>query len=274
MNRRISDLHTEMLDLKKCQIDLMKIAITVFAAISSAIVALYEYLSPINAVKDKVVDYITTGAMLGLCTIIPLIFPYIAWIIIHKCRSLFRIASYIMFLEDNRLIPETPLNVDFSLYGYERLYHELGNDKWLTARFKDKAILNFVRNFRTYSYWKKKYLKIRNVKIGRSYIGGYYSRILRFIVYMAAPYWFLSLGLAGYYIHVVMTTLNISFISIQVLPYTVYIILMVLYGINNTILLQRYNQELREIPFSKCAHYVMWVSAYKRLTKSTSKTNQ
>jgi len=270
MKDRISDLHREMLDLKKCQIDLMKIAMTLFAAISSVIVALYEHLNPIDVVKGDDMDYVTTGAMLGLFTIVPLLFPYIAWIIIHKSRSLFRLSSYIMFLEKKGIIPEAPPNIDISLYSYERLYNELCKDKWLTARFKEGGFVNFLRSFRGYSYWKRKYEKAEDTKIERSYKGGYYSRILRFIVYMAAPYWALGVGFALYYIYLSVVNLNLSLISTGVLAYTLYIIFMGLYLLNNSILLYRYNQELRDIPFSKNAQHEMWQRALDRLKRQAS----
>lgn len=265
MNQRVSDLHNEMLDLKKCQVDLMKIAIALFAVISSIIVALYGHFGPIEFVNKSGVAYEFTLPALALLSIIPLIYPYIAWIIIHKCRSLFRISSYIRFLEEQGIIPNTPSNVDLKAYGYERLYAEMGKDAWLNTRFTESVVKNFFANLKPYSMWGKKYKEACDINITPSYIGGYYSRILRFIIYMSVPYWATGIIFSIICIVTAINTFGFDLIFLQTLPFIAYIFLMVFFATYNTILLDRYNKELKGIPFSKCAQYEILINAFNRI---------
>lgn len=266
MKIKLSGLSQEMMDLKKCQIDLLKIAIALFTAISSILIAFYNACNPIIILsEDGSVNYRIIAAFLGLSSIIPLLFPYLSWIIIYKSRSLFRISSYLRLLEHYKVIPEPDNGVDIYDFNYEKLYREMRKDEWLLARFTNNPFINYFYRWLPYSFWEKKYCKKESCEMEVPYKGGFYSRLIRFITYMSTIYFILSLFFASVFINAVIKSPRYSWDSSEVWPFYGFITIAVTYYVYNIVLTFRHNKELLYIPFSQDAQYRMWNRAYIRI---------
>lgn len=262
MHRKLSDLAEEMLDLKKCQIDMLKIAITIFAIISSVLLGFLRYCTPSSIVDDLSINYRMTLSYLGLFAIIPILFPYMIWIIIHKCRSLFRISSYIRLLEDKNISDHSTSNtIPISIIGYETLYRKMRDDPWFLVRFEDSWWKNYINRYMPYSYWYNKYQKAYPSKLKESYKGGFYSRVVRMIAYMAIPFFILFISTSFWYIHHFHVGLKMSYFDFRLTPFWLFPFLIIFYALYNIILLNRYNKEIMGIPFSHDAQYEMWKRA-------------
>ncbi len=272
MKARASDLSTEMMDLKKCQIDLLKIAIALFTAMSSILIAFYNASSPFTAIyEDGSVNYKMIAVFVGLSSIIPILFPYLSWIIIYKSRSLFRISSYLRLLEHYKVVPDPSPDIEVYDFNYEKLYREMRKDKWLLDRFTESSFRNYLNRWRPYSYWQRIYCEHEQCDLESPYKGGFYSRILRFITYMTTIYFVLALLFTISFIADIISSPKYSWHAVEVLPFYAFIIIAIAYYTYNIILTFRHNKELLNIPFSQDAQYRMWNRAYERIKAKKSK---
>lgn len=218
-------------------------------------------------------------------SIIPLIFPYFAWIIIYKSRALFRLSSFIRFAEEITACGENftlMTNSSNANLFFESLYREVRNDHWLTTRFTNNKFKNFCLRWRTYGYWHKKYKKVNKNYyhkylisrcLSNPYLGAFYHRLIRFIFYMTIP--FLLIG----FLFSIKCLIKFASDSASVYslitnyytyPFIIYIVSFGLFYIYNLILIKRYLSELFYIPFSHDAQYIMWREAYYRLNSGNS----
>lgn len=172
-------LRDEINELKRCQIDFIKLGTIVFGLVVSVISALTPHLQIFNE-NLKPVNLILYLCMLS---IIVIVHPYIMWIIIHKCRSIFRIIAYIRILEE--------LSIKGGYYyGYETLYRKLKQHPWLSVRVSDRLFIRVLRDARSYKHWinmvgenysDDTLISMNGIKEKRLYIGDYYGKILFFI---------------------------------------------------------------------------------------------
>ncbi|MDY6990632.1 MAG: PilZ domain-containing protein [Thermodesulfobacteriota bacterium] len=266
MQQKVTDLSGEMMDLKKCQIDILKIAIAVFTAVSSIVLAFYKHCSPLDVFdNDGSICHHEIWTLLGLVTIIPVLFPYLSWIIIYKSRSLFRISSYIRLLEHFEVVPSPARGVNVQDLNYEKLYREMRNDAWLQKRFTRSAVLNYLSRWVPYFVWKRRYIGVYQYDVDNTYKGGFYSRVLRFIWYITTAYSIGGLVISSWFIDHVTDSSKYSLYSSEVRWFGVYIVWISGYWLYNMILLVRYNSELLDMPFSQDAQYQMWIRAYERI---------
>ena len=275
MKSKVSDLSNEMLDLKKCQVDFLKIAIALFTAISSILIAFYNTCSPVTAVlADGSINYQMIAVFIGLSSIIPLLFPYISWIIIYKSRSLFRISSYLRLLEHYKVVPEPASGIDVYDFNYEKLYREFRKDPWLLSRFTSKPFVNFLARWLPYGYWKRKYQKQQTWNLEVPYKGGFYSRVIRFITYMSTIYFIIALLFTASFVMDIIASPKYTWESGELIPFYAFFLIGPAYYLYNIILTFRHNKELLNIPFSQDAQYRIWDRAYNRIKAGKTKAVQ
>lgn len=267
MKNRLNNLSIEMLDLKKCQVDLLKLSVSIFVGIP----ALLGFFC-VNGRNIFLIDetniywWHSSIVLLLLLSAIPLMFPYIAWIIIHKSRSLFRITSYFIFIESIGNIEDESLQ-------YETIYREVLNDSWLNCRFTNSRRKNYFNRWRSYSYWKNIYIshcclpdnffELWEKDHSSSYTGGFYERIIRMLGHMISIYILIIFIYSYVIITIILNSSSIS--NFLIIPYALFLLSISAYSIYNARLNDRYIKELSVIPFSKDAQYELWCRAYERV---------
>ena len=266
---KISGMYTEMKDLKQCQIDFLKISVGLFAIISSTILGYLKINSPIHFFEGGSVDLWSSWAIILLLSIIPFIFPYIAWIIIHKCRSLFRISAYIRIIEDYCCKDNCDESQRKIIYGYESLYRIYKEDPLLLARIRGSFWKNYLSRFGSYKWWlriydhsnKKGKLDISN---DTGYKGGFYSRVVRLIIYMQLPYLSFCIFLPCFIVYTSIAKYDNDIFNWHFLFFFMYLMFILIYSAYNHILLMRYQKELMGIPFSQDSQYQIWKRAIEK----------
>ena len=258
----LDKLRDEIYELKKCQIDFIKLSTIIFGLVASAIAALTPHL-PIFDQHLKPVN-----AILYLCilSIIGFAHPYIMWVIIHKCRSIFRIVAYIRILEE---LATKGGEKSFHFYhGYETLHRILKKHPWLSIRVFsfDRLFIRVLRDIRSYKHWidmidekfpQQTLVSIDGIKEKGIYIGDYYGKLLFFTKLL----WFMGcIGLVVLSFYGVYRSQGLwswFFGGVG--------IFFILWAAYHLLLTKRYLLELRYRPFSIDAHYDMWKWALDQL---------
>jgi hypothetical protein len=278
----VPKLKDEIDSLKKCQVDLLRLAIIIFGAILSVDAALIKSLQ----LSSGFYNWVNLLFYILITSIIPISLPYLAWIIIHKCRSIFRIVAYIRLVEG---MQSGRINVEIYT-GYETIYRQLREHPWLRSRIIPFNTLNIFKRFfenlfKGYKYWTGKAIDnatnagiIDKEQISRNglkakrkednkeeirhevYMGDYYGKQLFFIELLEilgflATMIFIFIGIYNGYV-------NNDFIELCL--FGIIGIIMILWMIYHFLLLKRYLKELRYRPFSHDAYFDMWVWAMKK----------
>ena len=260
----LSKLRDEIIFLKKCQLDFIKYATIMFGFIITVIVSIVQFfkINDIYTISDS-----NVLTIILIISILVITFPYFLWIIIHKCRSVFRIVAYIRFVEENYVDKS-----ETRFFGYENLQSQLKKHPWLLSRISTfslsfNKLVNDMRNYlrQTYksiiSYRKSEQLQptrskiispIGNKKKHRvSYLGDYYGRLLFFmkLLFFISIVTIIILLAYGIFVNA-----NSSYDKIY---YAVFILLVIwsLYFYN---LSRKQLKEIRYRPFSIDAYYDMW----------------
>ena len=260
----LSKLRDEILFLKICQLDFIKYATIMFGTIITVVVSIMQFfkIDNIYAISDSNVIKIILIVSIPVITL-----PYFLWIIIHKCRSVFRIVAYIRFVEENYLVRS-----EVCIFGYENLQSQMKKHPWLLSRistfsFSFKKLFNDMR-FYLFQTSKaiKKYRKSEQIQPTRSkiispignkkkhrvsYLGDYYGRLLFFmkLLFFISIVTIIILLAYGIFVNA-----NSSYDKIY---YAVFILLVIwsLYFYN---LSRKQLKEIRYRPFSIDAYYDMW----------------
>jgi len=268
----LKTLREEIYELKKCQVDFVRLATIIFGLVASVVAALIRYFPKLDGSMHTMIYYFS---LIFIIATIPLVFPYISWIIVHKCRSIFRIVAYIRIIEE--LILNQQSQFTNSYFGYETLHRKLKSHPWLTIRIVPfqrhlKMIINDFRNYKTRtksanSNFKKwcvdneiDYdsfdIKSKDGLIEEEstpYIGNYYGKILFFVKLLAGIGSLVIIGISLYATIIFFKT-NL-WISVLFVIITISVMFWSLY---HHLLTKRYLMELRFKPFSIDAYYDMW----------------
>lgn len=265
----IQKLKDEIDSLKKCQIDFLRYTILLFGSIASIVGWLSNYIR-FDSIRDEPFHLLL---YLIIIAVIPIINPYMAWIIIHKCRSIFRIIAYMRLVEEI-LMGKLALR-KYGYIGYETAYRRMREHPWLEARIFPWGTA-IIKNFHRYKWWTRRALENARGKIAEGnlisvagidqkdtakalYLGDYYGKQVFLII---------LLSLIG-----LMVAESFIFIGIRhhgglwQLVFQVLAILLGAWFIYHYILLKRYLNELRYRPFSHDAWYDMWLWAYNQLAE-------
>ena len=231
---QIQQLYSEMSELKKCQLELIKIAVAMFAAISTVLAA-FIGKGIFASINDD--HFGSCCAFLIFLSIIPLTFPYFAWIIIYKSRALFRLSSYLRLLEEDELdnirLNKTSNPQSVRYIGYETLYREMRNDHWLKQRFTTSKLVNFIYLWLPYYFWKQRYKAVDNtyhykdlIETIRTnpYLGAYYHRLVKFLFYMVIPFLIIGFIFSGNCL-LEFYTGELSIKNYRIVPFVIYICL-------------------------------------------------
>jgi len=268
----LSKLRDEILFLKICQLDFIKYATIMFGTIITVVVSIMQFfkIDNIYAISDS--NVIKIILIVSIPVIITL--PYFLWIIIHKCRSVFRIVAYIRFVEENYLVRS-----EVCIFGYENLQSQMKKHPWLLSRistfsFSFKKLFNDMR-FYLFQTSKaiKNYRKSEQIQPTRSkiistignnkrhkvsYLGDYYGRLLFFmkLLFLISIVVILFLIAYGIFINV-----NSSYGYI----YYAIITVLLLWSIYFYNLSRKQLKEIRYRPFSIDAYYDMWNWAFIKM---------
>ena len=261
----LEKLRDEIYELKRCQIDFIRLATIIFGLAASVIAALTPYLS----IYNEYLKPVNVLLYIAILSVIGLVYPYIIWIIIHKCRSIFRIVAYIRLIEE--LVCFKKEDICATWPGYERLHRKLKEHKWLAVRiFSFENVFERARrDIRSYKHWIKlaekesekkgageqkppspPFLSVNGLGGKGPYIGDYYGKLLFFIKLLWAIASVALLSLSVY------ATFNADGLWIYLFGgIGVLFLLWIIYHLH---LSRRYLLELRYRPFSIDAYYDMW----------------
>ncbi len=245
-----------------------------FGAIITVIVSLIQLfkIDSIYTVSDLNVLAVISIVSIQLITI-----PYFLWIIIHKCRSIFRIVAYIRFVEENYLV-----NSETIFFGYENLQSQMKKHPWLLSRistfsFTFHKLVNDMRCYLPQTYKSiKQYRKSELIQPTRSkitstignnkkhrvaYLGDYYGRLLFFMKLL-------------FFISIIAIIILIAF-GIFVNDYSIYdniyyviFIVLIMWSLYFYNISRKQLKEIRYRPFSIDAYYDMWNWAFIKMKQN------
>jgi len=265
----LSKLRDEIYDLKNCQIDFIRLATILVGIVTGVVAALIPFL---KVVDEKIFNSVHLLSYISVIALIPIIYPYIGWVIIHKCRSIFRIVSYIRIIEELSLKDKKTFLESY--FGYETLHRKLREHPWVEIRISSfsNLIKKFFNDSKPYGKQVKEanqrydeYLKLRNnnpeipklisisgldKKEKGVYIGDYYGRLLFFVR---------LIGFIGTSVIVVL-----AFIGMNNSAGTFHFVFLgiavgfSLWFFFHLYLSRKFLRELRYRPFSMDGYYDMW----------------
>jgi len=261
-------LRDEIFFLKKCQLDFIRYAILMFGTAVTIIVSILQFFKIDNIYTISDENILT---IILIISILVITFPYFLWIIIHKCRSIFRIVAYIRFVEDKYLVQS-----EETFFGYENLQSQMKKHPWLLSRIStfSFSFTKLINDMRCYLLQTSK--SIRSYRLSEqiqptrskiispignkkkykvSYLGDYYGRLLFFIK---------LLFLISIITIMILLTYGIfgnSNSNYDIIYYVILIILIMwsLYFYNIS---RKQLKEIRYRPFSIDAYYDMWNWAF------------
>lgn len=269
----LAKLRDEVFFLKKCQLDFIQYATIMFGSVITVIVSILQFFKIDNIYNISDPNILVLVLILSILVIS---FPYFLWIIIHKCRSIFRIVAYIKFIEEN--YSEYSNN---HFWGYENLHSQMKKHPWLLSRISSFtfSLSKIVSDMRCYNLQTSKSVKnYRNSELKNptrskiisqrghsknksvSYLGDYYGRLLFFVklLFLISVIAVVALLLYGIFLNTC-TILDSIFYVILTL-----IILWFLYFDNIS---RKQLKEIRYRPFSIDSYYDMWNWAFIKMNR-------
>lgn len=263
----ITTLRNEVESLKKCQVDFIRLSTILFGLTITGLATITPHIDKIKDLENTIIPFESFHLLIYILILsfISLCYPYIMWIIIHKCRSIFRIVGYIRLVE-NGLSAHDEDN-QFHYQGYERLHRKLKENRWLTHRIKDfnKYFPRIKREIMTYRQAQcradnssfPRGFDFRSCdgldKTNEPYIGNYYGKLLFYLKLT----WFINsflLILIAVYGGLILDITPIFEKTIYI-GFAVFFLLWTFYHLRVT---RRQLNEIRYRPFSIDAHYDMW----------------
>lgn len=259
--RTVGDLVKEVMDLKLCQIDIVKISIGLFTFVTSVVGVIIGITIKTNIINqfdniNPMILYIFIMMILTLLMIAPISLPIFMRIIIHKCRSIFRLIGYIRLSEEIDYSSNNSNIIPFE-FGYSKLrYHPLFLKRIQID--ETKTILNRWFNDIKSKLWKeilgKNWEEIKGLELGelKVYTGRYYCNIWFFLKLLSAIHLLIYM--------VIVIIINFMFSSSNlfcVLINSLSIILLV-WCVYNMSLIRRYFKEIHYYPFSIGSWYCLF----------------
>lgn len=266
----LNALRSEIESLKKCQVDFIRLATILFGLTVTGLATITANLDKINQITESnheiksigILVYILILSFTSLC------YPYLMWVIIHKCRSIFRIIAYIRFIEDDVSTQDDAFVKNYQ--GYERLHRKLKENSWLKGRKIDfnKYIPRILHEFQTYkrrqekadnsSYEKYNDFEFQSCdglnKEKEPYIGDYYGKLLFYLqlIWSINSAILVMISLYGFY----------DSHEVERFIYLGSALFFSLWCIYHIVVTKRQLNEVRYRPFSIDAHYDMWKWAF------------
>jgi len=275
--RTLDQLNDELIDLKSCQIDILKMSIAIFTFVSIFLGGLAgAILKPdLNfADIDQYILLLFVLFVLVILGIAPITFPLFMRIILHKCRSIFRLMGYIRFCEESTVKDEK------NVIPYELGYSVIRGHPILRGRLpKHHGLINFyfekpwsvILEIFTNKNWKTIDKKKHKIKLRYLYTGRYFSNIWFFMRILAAIHIILALSISVifilYGIQSESTTIakDINLVMTS-WPYNIvffYDLILLAWCLYNHRLINRYFKEIHYYPFSIKSWYLLFKIANK-----------
>ena len=262
--RNIDHLNNELLDLKSCQIDIINLSIKLFSYVSIFIVAVfgfafdlfYKNKEPLHEFPAQFneLHFIFFMGLIFILSITPIAYPLFMRIILHKCRSIFRILGYIRVVEEFSLNkkPILPYEIAYAKLRClnifsERIIQDEGTLYYLHYKPLDiiKEIVFSIKKVPLYN--KIDYKKLANI-----YTGRYYKNKWFFLKILACLHLILITLLVSWLVNI--KTLNSTYIFLFIL----YFLILLIWCIYNERLIHRYFFEIHYYPFSIHSWYCMF----------------
>ena len=262
--RSLDHLNSELLDLKSCQIDLINLSVRLFSYISIFIVAIFgfafdlfyknkEQISEFPAQFNEL-HFIFFVGLIFILSITPISYSLFMRIILHKCRSIFRILGYIRVVEEFSIDEKTilPYEIAYAKLRCLNIFSErIIQDEGISYCFLYKP-LDIIKEISLSHKRVPLYKKIDNKKLANIYTGRYYKNK-----------WFFLKILAG--LHLILITLLVSWlVSVQTLNsvyhclFMLFFLFLLVWCVYNERLIHRYFFEIHYYPFSIHSWYCMF----------------
>ena len=257
--KTIDQLNQEILELKNCQVDMVKLAIQLFTVVSLSISGIAAVVFGFKVSDNNLLGNLNLTELsilvfpiIIIILITPISFPIFMRIIIHKCRSIFRMVGYIRLseeLENHLIIPYE--------YGYAILRnHPIFLNRMLQNRGLRYYIWDKPKDIFTEMFCpKKKYPKLLSNEEAENliniYIGRYYYNLGFFLALLSI----IHLILFAVISYLILAHNNLMTARIIIIGLDFYIFFWCLY---NFMLLRRYFYEIHYYPFSIHSWYCLF----------------
>ncbi len=258
MDRRktIAQLNQEILELKNCQVDMVKLAIKLFTTVSLFISGIttavvfkginLQFLHNFSNLELSLFLY----PLIIIILITPISFPIFLRIIIHKCRSIFRMVGYIRLSEELERQKGAIVPYEYG-YGIIRRYPILLN----RIPSREGFFYYICDRLKELPPCRLKYSKLpglkKSHKLKQTYIGRYYFNLGFFLTLLLL----IHLIIFGIISYLILVHMSIPFLKISIGVLDGYIFLWCWY---NFMLLRRYFFEIHYYPFSIHSWYCMF----------------
>ncbi len=262
--RSLDHLNNELLDLKSCQIDMINLSIKLFSYVTIFIVAIFGFVydlfyknkEPFHNISANFNElfFIFIIGLIFILAITPIAYPIFMRIILHKCRSIFRILGYIRVFEEFSLkkMPILPYEIAYAKLRCLNIFSDrIIQDRGIPYYFSSKPrdIINEI----FFSYKRSPlYKKINHKKLDNIYTGRYYKNK-----------WFFLKILSGLHLILIALLLRWSIIIdafgfIYDSLFILFFLLLLMWCIYNERLIHRYFFEIHYYPFSIHSWYCMF----------------
>jgi len=276
LSAEITTLRNEIDSLKKCQVDFIKLSTILFGLAITGIATITPHIDKIKELQGTIIPFESFHLLIYILILsfISLCYPYIMWIIIHKCRSIFRIIAYIRLIEKG--ISSINEGKKFKYQGYERLHRKLKENSWLTRRIKDFNIYipRILHEIKTYNQTQSKadnssfppnfnFESCDGLdKKNEPYIGNYYGKLLFYLklTWSINSFLLIVISIHGACFIDLNSTLEIGI-------YIVIAFFFFIWTLYHFTVTRRHLNEIRYRPFSIDAHFDMWRWAADELDK-------
>ena len=198
--RTIKELNQEVMDLKACQIDMLNLALRIFTFVSMFITAAIAALFKIAPNWRELLTapyrgevYLLVSVLLMITLTTPIIFPIFIRIILHKCRSIFRLLGYIRLAEEYE-------RKNITIIPYEYGYALIRCHPILTERIPSSHGIKLIFWEKPWDFIRELFLakgsKLINRREARNniralYTGRYYSNLSFFLKILAGIHLFI-----------------------------------------------------------------------------------
>ncbi|MHB2154068.1 hypothetical protein ACX8XN_06690 [Calditrichota bacterium GD2] len=257
--KTIDNLNQEILDLKRCQVDMVKLSIEIFTAVSLFISGIAAAIFGLKFTENNLIKHLTTldfsmllFPLIIIILITPISFPIFMRIIIHKCRSIFRMVGYIRLSEeiDDRLI--IPYEYGYGILRKFPIFVNRILQKNNFCYYFCQKPFDFIKELLPF---KLKYPRLLEKKeeshLIHIYIGRYYFNLGLFLALLS----FIHLCLFAIVSYLIIAHLNVFYAKVGIIILDVLIFFWCWY---NFMLLRRYFYEIHYYPFSIYSWYCMF----------------
>ncbi len=261
--KTITQLNQEILDLKNCQVDMVKLALKLFTAVSLFISGIATAVVSFRGTDNQLLHNLTNlevslllFPIIIIILITPISFPIFMRIIIHKCRSIFRMVGYIRLSEELEHKEQLIVPYEYG-YGIIRRFPFLLN----RIPAKKGIVYYFWDHLKELLPCRLKYTKLpgkkKRYQLKPVYIGRYYFNLGFFLALLLS----IHLIIFGIISFLIITHMPLGFLKMAIGILDFYIFFWCWY---NFMLLRRYFFEIHYYPFSIYSWYCLFkvVNAY------------